>query len=284
MSESVTYKKISVLPLAGAIGAEIRGVDLTGADAETWDEIRAAFRDHLMLAFPGQSLDPKAMARVSENFGPLGFYPFAEGFPEEPHVFALIKEPDERKNFGEGWHSDTTYTDCPPMATVLYSVEVPPYGGDTLFSNMYLAYETLSDGMKAILQSLRAVNSAAARKGGGRAAGNTYQSVKLVSQDNMILEAVHPVVRTHPETGRKALYVNALHTVRFDGWTEAESRPLLEFLFQHKDRPEFTCRYRWQAGTFAIWDNRAAQHLAVNDYHGYRRVMHRLSVAGDRPH
>jgi taurine dioxygenase len=279
----MTYKRISVLPLAGALGAEVRGVDLTRADKEAWSEIKAAFLDRLVLTFPDQALDPKAIAEVSESFGPLGFYPFAEGLPEEPHVFAIVKEPHETKNFGEGWHSDTTYTERPPMATVLYSVEVPPYGGDTLFANMYLAYESLSDGMKTALQGLRALNSAAHRKGGGRAAGNAYQSVKLVGQDNMNLDAVHPVVRTHPETGRKALYVNALHTVRFDGWTEAESRPLLEFLYRHKERPEFTCRYRWQAGTFAIWDNRAAQHLAVNDYHGFRRKMHRLSIEGDRP-
>jgi alpha-ketoglutarate-dependent taurine dioxygenase len=279
----MAYKKLSVMPLAGALGAEVRGVDLTRADEETWREIRTAFLDRLVLAFPDQSLDPKAIASVSENIGQLGFYPFAQGRPEEPHVFDIVKEPNETRNFGEGWHSDTTYTEHPPMATVLYSVEVPPYGGDTLFANMYLAYETLSDGMKALLQGLRAVNSAAARKGGGRAAGNAYTSVKLVGQDNMNLEAVHPVVRTHPETGRKALYVNALHTVRFDGWTEAESRPLLEFLYRHKERPEFTCRYRWQAGTFAVWDNRAAQHLAINDYHGFRRAMHRLSIEGDRP-
>ena len=169
------------------------------------------------------------------------------------------------------------------MATVLYSVEVPPYGGDTLFANMHLAYETLSDGMKNLLQGLRAINSAAHRKGGGRAAGNSFQSVRLVDQAKMNREATHPVVRTHPETGRKALYVNALHTVRFDGWTEEESRPLLEFLYGHNQRPEFTCRYRWQPGTFTIWDNCAAQHLAVNDYHGHRREMHRLSIEGARP-
>ncbi len=279
----MTYRKISVRPLAGALGAEIGGVDLTRADAATWDEIRAAFRDRLVLAFPGQALDPKAIARVAANFGTVGFYPFAEGFPEEPHVFAIVKEPHETKNFGEGWHSDTTYTEIPPKATVLYSVEVPPFGGDTLFANMYLAYDTLSDGMKSLLEGLRAVNSAAHRKGGGRAAGNAYTSVKLVGQDNMTLQGIHPVVRTHPETGRKALYVNALHTVKIEGWTEEESRPLLEFLFRHKERPEFTCRYRWQAGTFTIWDNRAVQHLAINDYHGFRREMHRLSIEGDRP-
>jgi taurine dioxygenase len=279
----MAYRKITVLPLAGALGAEVHDVDLTQADVDTWDEIRHAFLDRLVLAFPGQRLGPKAMVAAAGHFGRVGFYPFAEGLAEEPHVFAIVKEPHETKNFGEGWHSDTTYTDVPPMATALCSVEVPPYGGDTLFANMHRAYDTLSDGMKGLLAGLRAVNSAAHRKGGGRAAGNAYQSVKLVGQDKMNLEAIHPVVRTHPETGRKALYVNALHTVRFDGCTEAESRPLLEFLYRHQQRPEFTCRYRWQAGTFAIWDNRAAQHLALNDYHGFRREMHRLSVEGDRP-
>jgi len=279
----MAYRKITVAPLAGALGAEVRGVDLLRADEETWDEIRAAFLDRLVLSFPDQRLGPRALVQVSENFGRVGFYPFAEGLPEDPHVFAIVKEPHETKNFGEGWHSDTTYTEVPPKATVLYSVEVPPFGGDTLFSNMHLAYETLSDGMKLMLDGLRAVNSAAARKGGGRAAGNSYQSVKLVGQDKMNLEATHPIVRTHPETGRKALYVNALHTTRIDGWTEAESRPLLEFLYRHQQRPEFTCRLRWTTGTFTIWDNCAAQHLAVNDYHGYRREMHRLSVEGTRP-
>jgi len=279
----MSHNSMTITPLAGALGAEVRGVDLIRADAATWEAIRAAYRDRLILAFPDQALDPKAMVRVAENFGPVGFYPFAEGLPEEPHVFAIVKEPHETKNFGEGWHSDTTYTEVPPKATVLYSVEVPPYGGDTLFANMYLAYETLSDGMKLMLDGLHAVNSAAARKGGGRAAGNTYQSVKLVGQDKMNLEATHPIVRTHPETGRKALYVNALHTTRIDGWTEAESKPLLEFLYRHQQRPEFTCRLRWTAGTFTIWDNCAAQHLAVNDYHGFRREMHRLSVEGTRP-
>jgi taurine dioxygenase len=280
---TVTYKKISVAPLAGAIGAEVRGVDLKDADAEAWEEIAAAYRDRLILAFPDQALTPKTQVEAAGNFGTVGYYPFAEGLPEEPHVFAIVKEAHETKNFGEGWHSDTTYTDYPPKATVLYSIEVPPFGGDTLFANMHMAYETLSDGMKAMLDGLRAVNSAAARKGGGRAAGNSFQSVKLVAQDKMNLEATHPIVRTHPETGRKALYVNPLHTTRIEGWTEAESKPLLEYLYRHMQRPEFTCRYRWSANTFTIWDNCAAQHLAVNDYHGHRREMHRLSIEGDRP-
>ena len=279
----MTRKNLNIAPLAGALGAEIRGMDLAHANEDDWNGIRKAFRDHLVLALPGQTLDPMTMVQVAGNFGSVGYYPFAEGLPEEPHIFAIVKEPHEKTNFGEGWHSDTTYTERPPMATVLYSIEVPPFGGDTLFANMHLAYETLSDGMKDMLHGLQAVSSAAKRKDGRSAAGNAFQSVKLVDQEKMILEATHPVVRTHPDTGRKALYVNALHTARFDGWTEEESRPLLAFLYRHQQRPEFTCRYRWQASTFTIWDNRAAQHLAVNDYHGHRREMHRLSVEGDRP-
>ncbi|MBL4720930.1 MAG: TauD/TfdA family dioxygenase [Alphaproteobacteria bacterium] len=277
------YRQIEPKPLCGAIGAEVCGVDLTQANSEVWAEIHALFRDRKALFFPGQALDPKSLAMVSENFGEIGEYPFAEGFPEEPRVFSIVKEPEETKNFGEGWHSDTTYTDCPPMATVLYSVETPPRGGDTMFANMELAYDSLSDGLKKSLAGLRAVHSAAVRKGGGRAAGNSYQSVKLVNQDKMNLEATHPLVRTHPVTGRKALYVDALHTSHIEGWTEAESAPLLEYLYTCQQRPEFTGRYRWETGVFAIWDNCAAQHMAINDYHGYRREMYRLPIAGGRP-
>lgn len=273
---------MDVRPIAGALGAEIRDVDLRKASDAAWEEVRAAFLDRLVLFFPNQQLSPTEMAAAGARFGELAYYPFIEGLPEEPYVIPLIKEADERKNFGEGWHSDTTYTERPPMATCLYSVEVPEIGGDTMFANMYLAYETLSDGMKSLLEPLSAVNSAAARKDGGRASGNSYKSVKLINRDQD-LEGIHPVVRTHPDTGKKALYVNALHTTQFVGWTKAESKPVLDYLYQHKCRPEFTCRYSWSPNTFAIWDNRAAQHFALNDYHGQRREMRRLSIAGDVP-
>jgi taurine dioxygenase len=276
------YAHIDVRPISGALGAEVHGVDVTAASDAAWDEIRAAFLEHLVLFFPGQKLDAKGVAAAGANFGKLGFYPFIEGLPEEPHVFPLVKEPDERKNFGEGWHSDTTYTEIPPMATVLYAVEVPAVGGDTMFANMYLAYESLSEGMKALLAPLRAVNSTAKRKGGGRSAGNTFKGVTFKNRDQ-VMEGIHTVVRTHPETGRKALYVNELHTVCFEGLSEEESRPILDFLCRHKSRPEFTCRYRWTAGALGVWDNRAAQHYALNDYHGQRREMLRLSIAGDKP-
>jgi taurine dioxygenase len=273
---------MSITPVSGALGATVSGVDLLHASAGDWERICAAFLDHLVLFFPDQKLDPRGMVEVGAHFGEPCFYPFIEGVPEAPMVIPLVKEAHERKNFGEGWHTDTTYTECPPKATALYAVDVPTVGGDTMFANMYLAYERLSAGMQAMLAPLRAVHSTAARRDGGRAAGNAYQSVKLKNQDH-VLEAIHPLVRTHPQTGRKALYVDELHTARIDGMTDEESRPILQFLYRHQSRPEFTCRHRWSAGTFTVWDNRAAQHYALNDYHGQRREMMRLSIAGDRP-
>ena len=276
------YRHIDVSPIAGALGAEVHGVDLKSTQKVIWDEIRAVFLDRLVLFFPNQDLTASEMVSVGRQFGELTYYPFIEGLPEEPYVIPIIKEANERKNFGEGWHSDTTYSIRPPMATGLYAIEVPRTGGDTMFANMYLAYETLSEGMKNFLASLHAVNSTAERKGGGRAVGNSYKSLKLINLDRD-LEGIHPVVRTHPETGRKALYVNELHTTRFVDWSRSESKSVLKFLYQHKCRPEFTCRYSWLPRTFAIWDNRAAQHFALNDYFGERRKMLRLSIAGEIP-
>ncbi len=269
-------------PLAGALGAEIPGIDLREAAPDDWSRIREAFLEHLVLFFPGQSLTPTTLAAVGANFGDLAFYPFIEAVDEEPHVIPIVKEAHETKNFGEGWHSDTTYTEVPPKATVLYAVEVPQVGGDTLFANMYQAFESLSPGMRAFLEPLKAVHSSAARRGGGRAEGNEFDGVTFKNRDQP-LEAVHPIVRTHPDTGRKALYIDALHTARIDGWSAEESAPILEYLYRHKSRPELTCRYQWAPGTLAVWDNRAAQHYAMNDYHGHRRSMLRLSIAGDRP-
>jgi len=167
------------------------------------------------------------------------------------------------------------------MASMLLALEVPPIGGDTLFANMYAAYETLSGGMKRLLAGLKAVNSSAVadvtRTREDRIASNPGKA------KGQVFEAAHPVVRTHPETGRKALYVNCAHTVRFDGMSQEESAGLLSFLYAHQTKPEFTCRFRWQVGSLAFWDNRAAQHNPINDYHGYRRRMHRITLAGDRP-
>jgi len=196
----------------------------------------------------------------------------------------VIKEAHERDNFGGGWHSDTCYLERPPLCTCLLAMETPPLGGDTLFANMYLAYEALSEGMKALLDGLLAVNSASLLTRGNRNTRFGYSSIQ--GQNEAAAEstvAEHPVVRTHPETGRKSIYVDALHTPRFKDMTEEESRPVLDYLFRHAARPEFTCRFAWAPGSLAVWDNRCAQHNALNDYHGHRRVMHRVTVEGDRP-
>ena len=191
----------------------------------------------------------------------------------------MVKLEYERVNFGGVWHSDTTYLERPPMGSMLYALEVPPQGGDTLFANQYLAYESLSAGLKRTLDGLVGVNTSTKA-----AASKTREERMRASGETLkVLIGEHPVVRTHPETGRKALYVNAGHTASFSGWSEDESRPLLEFLFAHQVRPEFTCRFRWQPGSLAFWDNRCTQHNPVNDYHGYRRVMHRVTLAGDLP-
>jgi taurine dioxygenase len=206
-------------------------------------------------------------------------YPFVRGIDGFPEVIEVKKLEHERYNFGGIWHSDTTYLDAPPMGSMLLARELPPYGGDTLFANQYLAYETLSEGMRTLLGGLIAVNSSAnadvSRTREDRVRGQTRTTEELVSE--------HPVVRTHPQTGRKALYVNVAHTARFKGMSKEESAPLLNFLFQHQIRPEFTCRFQWRVGSLAFWDNRCVQHNPVNDYHGHRRVMHRITLAGDRP-
>ena len=276
------HNSMEIRPIAGAIGAEIHGVDLSAElDEDTVAAIRRAWLDHLVVFFRGQNLPPAQFLAVARRFGEPIEYPFVKGIDGFPEITPVVKFEHERVNFGGLWHSDTTYLEIPPMGTMLIAREVPPYGGDTLFANMYLAYETLSPGLRRLLDGLVAINSSA------------KADVTKTREDRMrdgarpgarkAYEALHPVVRTHPETGRKALYVNGGHTVRFDGMTEAESAPLLRFLFAHLTRPEFSCRFRWKPGSLAFWDNRCAQHNPINDYHGFRRVMHRVTLAGDRP-
>ena len=273
---------IRVTPLSGAIGAEIGGVDLReDLDADTVAAIRRAWLDHCVVFFRDQPLDSGQFLAAAKRFGTAVEYPFVKGLPDHPEIIEVLKREDETVNFGGIWHTDTAYLDEPPMATWLIAREIPPIGGDTMFANQYLAYETLSDGMKAMLDGLMAVNSSAkadvtkTREDRVKDTGN--------SAARTVYEAEHPVVRTHPETGRKALYVNRGHTVRFAGMTEAESAPILQMLYQHAVRPELTCRFRWAKGSVAFWDNRCTQHFAVNDYFGQRREMHRVTICGDRP-
>ena len=275
-------KRLHIRPLAGAIGAEISGVDLAGeVDDDTVAAIRRAWLDHLVIFFRDQDLPPARLLAVARRFGEPIEYPFVKGIDGFPLITPVVKLAHERVNFGGLWHSDTTYLDIPPMGTMLVAHEVPPFGGDTLFANMYLAYETLSAGMRRLLDALTAVNSSAKADTTKTREDRMRDGARNDARAEYVAE--HPVVRTHPETGRKALYVNGGHTVRFKGMTEEESAPLLAFLFRHQVRPEFTCRFQWRAGSLAFWDNRCTQHNPVNDYHGHRRVMHRITLAGDKP-
>lgn len=273
----------AVRRLAGAVGAEIGGVTLSPdlPDA-TVAAIRRIWLEHGVVFFRKQhGLDAEALVGFARRFGEVIEYPFVKGLPEAPEVIPVIKLEHETTNFGGLWHTDTAYLAAPPMATMLIAREVPPYGGDTLFASGYAAYDALSDGMKQMLAPLRATNSSAKADVTKTREDRLRDSAR--DDARVVYEAEHPVVRTHPETGQKALYVNCGHTTRFAGMTEAESRPLLEYLFAHQVRPEFTCRFSWQPGSLAFWDNRCVLHNPVNDYHGFRRVMHRVTLAGDRP-
>lgn len=268
--------------IAGALGAELDGVDLARPlTAGTASAIRAALLEHQVIFFRNQDLSPDQFMRFAGAMGEPIEYPFVKGIAGHPCVIEVKKMEHERVNFGGIWHSDTTYLEKPPMGSMLLAREVPPYGGDTLFASQYLAWEALSATLKKLLDGLIAINSSAKadvtrtredrRKSDGRETAPAE------------ISAEHPVVRTHPETGRKALYVNVAHTTGIKGMTSEESAPLLEFLFRHQVRPEFTCRFSWKPGSLAFWDNRCVQHNPVNDYHGHRRIMHRITLAGDRP-
>jgi taurine dioxygenase len=268
--------------MAGALGAEVQGLNLREAlgNPQIFAQLRALWLEHQVLFFRDQDLPPGDFMRFAEHFGEPVEYPMVKGLPDYPRIIEVKKLEHERNAFGAVWHSDTVYLERPPMASMLIARELPPFGGDTLFASMYAAYESLSEGMRAVLDGLRAVNSSAK-------ADVTRTREDRVKTDGSEARrdytSEHPVVRTHPETGRKALYVNPAHTVRFVGWTEEESAGLLRFLFDHQVRPEFTCRFSWQPGSIALWDNRCAMHNPVNDYHGYRRLMHRITLAGDVP-
>ena len=274
--------RIRVKPLSSALGAEISGVDLGKVlDDDTIAEIRRAFLAHLVIFFHDQSLTPEQYLRFAHAMGEPSEYPFVEGMDSYPEITEVIKKEDERVNFGGIWHSDTTYLECPPMGTMLYAREIPPLGGDTLFANMIMAYESLSPGMQRLLDGLTAVNSAEKSVAAATRADRLRERPREAGDTVTVAE--HPLVRTHPETGSKALYVNPGHTVRIAGLSEAESAPILDYLYQHQTRPEFTCRFRWRRDSLAFWDNRATQHYPLNDYHGHHRVMQRITLAGDRP-
>ncbi len=281
----MAYKNIDVKPVAGALGAEIEGVALNdNLDNETFDDIHQAFLDHQVIFFRNQDLSPEAHIRFGRRFGSLNIHPYVKGMAGHEEIMEIIKEPDERENFGGGWHSDMSFQEEPALGSILHSIEVPPYGGDTLFTSQSAAYDALSEGMKDMLDGMIAIHTA--EKEYGRKGHSAMQRAGMQveqQEEGTVPKFEHPVVRTHPQTGRKALYVNSAFTMHFKNMTRRESRPLLQFLFEHATQEQFTCRFRWTPGAVAFWDNRAVQHYALNDYHGHRRHMRRVTINGDKP-
>lgn len=280
------YQRISVAPIDGAMGGEISGVDLSqDLDNQVFDEIHWAFLQYQVIVFRDQTLDPQQTKSFAQRFGTLVAFPFAQGLPDHPEIFEIRKEPDDAANFGGAWHTDMSYTDRPPVGTMLYALETPPKGGDTALTNLYLAYDTLSDGMKELLAGRRGHYSAALKyRKGGRAGLMNASGFKVANLEQAEMAADHPLVRTHPESGRKALYISGSHLVRFADMTDEESAAMLAYLKTHAVKPDFICRVKYLPGTLVLWDNRCTQHYALNDYPGERRVMHRLTIGGgDHP-
>jgi len=284
----MTYRQISARRIAGALGADIGGVDLSrDIDDALFGEIRQALLDHGVIFLHDQEIAPAQQLAFAKRFGAIHLHPHVEGLSEFPEIMEIVKNKDDVRNFGAGWHTDQMFLPEPVMATMLYAKELPAFGGDTLFADLYGAYESLSDGMKLLAAGLRTVNLPdAGRRLAQAATGGTQYgalgSMKMKTGSDVPAETEHPLVRTHPETGRKLLYIG-LHTERFAGMTNEESRPLVDYLVDHATRPELTCRFRWRPGSMAIWDNRCVLHNALNDYPGQRRRMHRITIAGDKP-
>ena len=282
MSES--YNTINVSPLSPAIGAEISGVDIaSGVSDEQFSEIKRAFVEYSVIFLRGQTITPDQHIAFAERWGAININRFFKEVDSHPIIAEVRKEPDQKINVGGAWHTDHSYDQIPAMGSILYAREVPSIGGDTLFSSMYAAYDALSEGMKHTLHSLRAEHSSRHAFGYEAYAdidmddiGGRYKNMEAATQD-----AVHPVIIKHPLSGKPALYVNADFTVKFEGWTKEESEPLLNYLYHHAQRSEFTCRFRWEKGSLAIWDNRATHHCALNDYHGELRLMHRITIEGE---
>lgn len=270
-----TFKHIRVKRVAGALGAEITGIDLsTDLSDAVIEDLIGALNEHHVIFFRDQHLTPKHQSAFASRFGPLIPYPMVKGLGGTDAVVPVIKNTFERANFGGLWHADTTYLKEPPMGALLYAVELPPYGGDTLFTNAHLAYETLSPSLQSYLETLTAIQNSAKAE----VVKTREDRIKDECGESIQLTAEHPAVITHPRTGRKGLYVNSAHTERFKELTVEESEPILRFLFQHLTRPEFTCRFVWTRGALVFWDNYASQHNPINDYHGFKRVMHRVTI------
>ena len=275
------FTTIEIRQLSPALGAEIHGVDLSRpVGAAQFSEIRRAFHDYGVIFFRDQDLTPEQHIAFAKRWSRININRFFRPVDGHPEIAEVRKEAHQENNIGGSWHTDHSYDMAPAMGSILYAREVPQTGGDTLFASMNKSYEALSVGMKAMLGGLRAVHSSRHVYGEGRNSSQSDTEGRTGNPELATQDAIHPVILKHPETGRPGLYVNPVFTLRFEGWTEAESKPLLDYLYDHAIRPEFVCRFRWREGSMAFWDNRATWHYAANDYPGQRRLMHRITLEG----
>ena len=273
----IVIKKVS-----GALGAEISGINLNKKLVPSEiNLIKKAFLDHQVIFLRDQDIDTVHFLNFARLMGKPIKYPFVKGLNDFPMIIEVKKLKHEKVNFGGIWHSDTTYLKIPPKGSMLLSKEIPPYGGDTMFANQYLAYDALSKTMKQLLQGLIGISSSA------KADVSKTREDRIKNdgspQANKVLLAEHPIVRTHPETGKKSLFINIAHTAGIKGMTQEESEPLLNFLFHHQIKPEFTCRFSWSKNAVVFWDNRCVLHNPINDYHGFNRLMLRITLQGEKP-
>lgn len=270
-------------PLAEHVGVEAHGVDLNTIDDAGFDALRRAVADHGVLFVRDQTLTPEQHIAFARRWGPIDvnkYFPANGGYPE---IAEVRKAENQQTNIGGGWHTDHSYDQVPAMGSILLARETPPAGGDTLFASLGAALDSLSDGLKTTLRGLRAVHSADHIYSADGIYAKTDQAADLKGHDERT-RAVHPVIIRHPQTGREILYVNPAFTLHFEGWTREESMPLLTYLYQVAMQDRFHCRVSWAPGSLAIWDNRSTWHLAMNDYHGHRRLMHRITISGEPLH
>jgi len=278
------FKTIKAAAVSREVGAEVSGVDIaSGVSDEQLSELKQAFSDYGVIFLRDQEISPDQHIEFAQRWGEINVNRFFQAVETHPMIAEVRKEAHQKANIGADWHTDHSYDQVPAMGSILYAREVPELGGDTLFSSMYAAYGALSDGMKKMLLGLRAEHSSRHAFGEGAYVDSDMDDVggRLGNTGAATQDAIHPVVIRHPLSARPALYVNGDFTVRFEGWTKAESQPLLDFLYNHARQNEFTCRFQWQKGSMAIWDNRATHHCAMNDYHGERRLMHRITIEGE---
>ena len=278
-----TFKNFKAKPISGAMGAEVFDIDLSeDLSSEAWAEIQDAFHHYLVLIFRDQNLTDQQQFNFSQRFGKIIPHPYVKGLPDIPEIFKIIREPGESFSWDGFYHSDLMFLKKPPLGATLYAKECPPFGADTAFTNMYLAYETLSDGMKALLDGLEAENES----GNPQKYSNKYQSMEELGKKGA-MGAIHPMVRVHPKTGRKALFSTLAFTKRIKGMTDSESAPILNYLYEHSIQAHLGCRLEWKKGSLALWDNRVCLHHAVADYFGevakHRRVMLRATIEGEEP-